>query len=226
MSAPARTPVSPISASTWSQTAAAAGAEIRGPARQAIARDGLGPVEPARAGLAMEVLDPVGLRQWASATHERRPQNGQNLAAHTSAGDRGLPAIAKGYSERTGHPRLLRPPAGDAPCSLGALRDCTKSLGDVARDYDPSGGTERFKSSRLDQEHPFYACSRAASTDLAGPAMSHRRASVSRLDRAAYPVWSARYHRATVTLRPATTISATTATAPAVTGSTCAVEAV
>jgi hypothetical protein len=127
------------------------GAEIRGPARQAIARDGLGPVEPARAGLAMEVLDPVGLRQWASATHERRPQNGQNLAAHTSAGDRGLPAIAKGYSERTGHPRLLRPPAGDAPCSLGALRDCTKSLGDVARDYDPSGGTERFKSSRPDQ---------------------------------------------------------------------------
>ena len=40
---------------------------------------------------------------------------------------------------------------GDAAGPVGASRDRTEGLGDAIRNYDPSGGTGRLKSSRPDQ---------------------------------------------------------------------------
>ena len=40
---------------------------------------------------------------------------------------------------------------GDAAGPVSASRDITEGLGDAIRNYDPSGGTGRFKSSRPDQ---------------------------------------------------------------------------
>jgi hypothetical protein len=39
---------------------------------------------------------------------------------------------------------------GDAAGPVGASRDITEGLGDAIRNYDPSGGTGRVKSSRPD----------------------------------------------------------------------------
>ena len=58
---------------------------------------------------------------------------------------------------------------GDADDPAGASRDRTERLCDVIRNYDPSGGTGRFKSSRPDQTHVSFPISRTAGSAALSP---------------------------------------------------------